>query len=191
MNDSNNSNQSNSQNIDNFTLAKGIYELLGINKELEKEEDLYSDEVYIEIITKIIPDIQEEISPGNTLEEKVEVIKILLSLLGNLVEANLSIIDAKKIVIDHDKESVKNFLELLLQLINAIINNNGEEELEEDEEHTMNTDNNKSERDINISEHQREIKHKSFDEDKKLKDFNNEEEIDDLESLKLSRDQKD
>ena len=189
MNDSNSSNQSNSQNIDNFSLAKGIYELLGINKELESEEDLFSDEVYIEIITKIIPDIQEEISPGNTPEEKVETIKILLSLLGNLVEANLSKINAKKIVIEHDKESVKNFLELLLQLINVIINN-GEEEFEEDEENMMDKLDKHNISDGNLNK--KKIKSNSFDEDKKLNNFNKEEEvnIDDIESLKLSRDKK-
>ena len=108
MNDSNS--LSKSQNIDILSLARGIYELLNINKEIESEDELFSDEVYIEIITKIIPDIQDEISPGSTPEEKVETIKMLLSLLGNLVEANLSTINAKKIVLEHDKESAKNFL---------------------------------------------------------------------------------
>ena len=115
MNDSNS--LSKSQNIDILSLARGIYELLNINKEIESEDELFSDEVYIEIITKIIPDIQDEISPGSTPEEKVETIKMLLSLLGNLVEANLSTINAKKIVLEHDKESAKNFLSLHFHFI--------------------------------------------------------------------------
>ena len=186
MDDSNNSNQNDSQNIDILSLARVIYELLSINKEIENEDKLFSDEVYLEIISKIIPDIQEEINPGSTPEEKVEVIKALLSLLGNLVEANLSNINAKKIVLDHDKESVKNFLELLLELINAIINNGGEEE--EEEENTMVGTHNLSEEKIRDER----IKSSSFDEDKKLNNFNKEDEIniDDLESLKLSRDNK-
>ena len=183
MNDSNTSNHSNSQKLDLLTLARGIYELLSINKEIESEDELFSDEVYIEIISKIIPDIQEEISPGNTPDEKVETIQMLLSILSNLVEANLSKINAKKIVIDHDKNSAKNFLELLLELINAIINNEGEE-LEEDDENFMDRH--------NISDgnmNKKKIKSNSFDEDK---NFNKEEEIniDDLESLKLSKDKK-
>ena len=136
MDDSDMSNHSNSQKYDLLSLARGIYELLSINKEIESEDELFSDEVYIEIISKIIPDIQEEISPGTTPDEKVETIQMLLSILSNLVEANLSKINAKKIVIDHDKNSAKNFLELLLELINAIINNGGEE-LEDDDENIM------------------------------------------------------
>ena len=183
MNDSNTSNYSNSQKLDLLSLARGIYELLSINKEIESEDEIFSDEVYIEIISKIIPDIQEEISPGNTPEEKVETIQMLLSILSNLVEANLSKINAKKIVIDHDKDSAKNFLELLLELINAIINNGGED-LEEDDENFMDKH--------NISDgnmNKKKMKSNSFDEDK---NFNKEEEIniDDLESLKLSKDKK-
>ena len=186
MDDSNNSNQNDSQNIDILSLARVIYELLSINKEIENEDKLFSDEVYLEIISKIIPDIQDEISPGSSPEEKVEVIKALLSLLGNLVEANLSNINAKKIVLDHDKECVKNFLELLLELINAIINNGGEED--EEEENTMVGTHNLSEE----KKKEDRIRSSSFDEDKKLNNFNKEDEIniDDLESLKLSRDKK-
>ena len=65
MNDSNSSNQSNSQNIDNFSLAKGIYELLGINKELESEEDLFSDEVYIDNFLR-----KREDNPGYSRRNK-------------------------------------------------------------------------------------------------------------------------
>ena len=183
MDDSDMSNHSNSQKYDLLSLARGIYELLSINKEIESEDELFSDEVYIEIISKIIPDIQEEISPGTTPDEKVETIQMLLSILSNLVEANLSKINAKKIVIDHDKNSAKNFLELLLELINAIINNGGEE-LEDDDENIMDRH--------NISDgnmNKKKLKSNSFDEDK---NFNKEQEIniDDLESLKLSKDKK-
>ena len=184
MNDSNS--LSKSQNIDILSLARGIYELLNINKEIESEDELFSDEVYIEIITKIIPDIQDEISPGSTPEEKVETIKMLLSLLGNLVEANLSTINAKKIVLEHDKESAKNFLELLLELINVIINSGGEE-LEDEDENDIETRENISEENINNNR----TEQNSFDAIKKH-NFDKEEEvnIDDLESLKLSRDKK-
>ena len=186
MNDSNSSNQSNSQKVDILTLARGIYELLSINKEIESEDELFSDEVYIEIIGKIVPDIQEEIMPGSSPEEKVETIEMLLSLLSNFIDANLSKINAKKIVLKHDKDSARNFLELLLELINAIINSGGEE-LEEDEENIIGKH--------NISDgglNKKKMKSNSFDDEKKLNNFNKEEEmnIDDLESLKISKDKK-
>ena len=186
MNDSNSSNQSNSQKVDILTLARGIYELLSINKEIESEDELFSDEVYIEIIGKIVPDIQEEIMPGSSPEEKVETIEMLLSLLSNFIDANLSKINAKKIVLKHDKDSARNVLELLLELINAIINSGGEE-LEEDEENIIGKH--------NISDgglNKKKMKSNSFDDEKKLNNFNKEEEmnIDDLESLKISKDKK-
>ena len=178
MNDSNSLSNGESQNIDILSLARGIYELLSINKEIESEDELFSDEVYIEIITKIIPDIQDEISPGSTPEEKVEIIKMLLSLLGNLVEANLSKINPKKLVLEHDKDSAKNFLELLLELIQAIINNGGEE-LEDEDDNSMDMRGNIS--DGNIKK--KKTKADSFDKEEEVN-------IDDLESLKLSRDKK-
>ena len=178
MNDSNILSNGESQNLDILSLARGIYELLSINKEIESEDELFSDEVYIEIITKIIPDIQDEISPGSTPEEKVEIIKMLLSLLGNLVEANLSKINPKKLVLEHDKDSAKNFLELLLELIQAIINNGGEE-LEDDDDNSMGNRGNIS--DGNIKK--KKTKADSFDKEEEVN-------MDDLESLKLSRDKK-
>ena len=178
MNDSNSLSNGESQNLDILSLARGIYELLSINKEIESEDELFSDEVYIEIITKISPDIQDEISPGSTPEEKVEIIKMLLSLLGNLVEANLSKINPKKLVLEHDKDSAKNFLELLLELIQAIINNGGEE-LEDDDDNSMGMRGNIS--DGNIKK--KKTKADSFDKEEEVN-------MDDLESLKLSRDKK-
>ena len=178
MNDSNSLSNGESQNLDILSLARGIYELLSINKEIESEDELFSDEVYIEIITKIIPDIQDEISPGSTPEEKVEIIKMLLSLLGNLVEANLSKINPKKLVLEHDKDSAKNFLELLLELIQAIINNGGEE-LEDDDDNSMGNRGNIS--DGNIKK--KKTKADSFDKEEEVN-------MDDLESLKLSKDKK-
>jgi hypothetical protein len=183
MNDSNSLSNGESQNLDILSLARGIYELLSINKEIESEDELFSDEVYIEIITKIIPDIQDEISPGSTPEEKVEIIKMLLSLLGNLVEANLSKINPKKLVLEHDKDSAKNFLELLLELISTLMNA-GEEEAEEDEDNILGK-HNISDGNIN----NKKVKSTSFEGNKK---YNKEDEIniDNLESLKMSLDKK-
>ena len=180
MDDSNSLNQI-IQKGDILSLANTIYSLLNINKEIGSEDELFSDEVYIEIISSLIPDLQEEISPGNTPEEKVETINLLLSLLSKLIEANLSEINAEKIVIEHDKESVKNFLELLLELINTLINC-GEEV--EDEDDFMNKQ--------NISDgnlNKKKLKSSSFEEDKKY-NLEDEVNIDNLESLKLSKDKK-
>ena len=173
MDDSNSSNQINTSDL--LILANEIYNVLNINKEIESEDELFSDEVYIKIITTLI---LEEIKPGNTPEEKVQTINKLLSKLSKLIGADLSEISAEKIIIEKDKESVKHFLEFLFELINTIINSG--EEFEEDEDNLMGK--------YNISDHKKKIKSSSFED----KNFNKDEEIniDDLESLRLSRDKK-
>ena len=175
MNDSNSSNQINLSKIDLLSLANGIYTLLNINKIIESEEELFSDEVYITIITNLI---HENVSPGSTPEEKVKTINLLLSKLSKLIGADLSEIKAEKIIIEHDKENVKDILEFLFELITTLMNSG--EEFEEDEEMIMGK-HNISDQNIN----KKKIKSSSFDEDK---NFNKDE--DDLESLRLSRDKK-
>ena len=182
MDDSNSMNQDIPKNS-LLTIVNTIYSLLSINKEIKEEDALYSDEIYIEIINSLIPDLQDEITPGQTPEEKVEIIKNLLSLLNNLIEANLSDIDAEKLILEHDKESAKNFLELLLELISTLMNA-GEEEAEEDEDNILGK-HNISDGNIN----NKKVKSTSFEGNKK---YNKEDEIniDNLESLKMSLDKK-
>ena len=182
MDDSNSMNEDIPKNS-LLTIVNTIYSLLSINKEVKEEEALYSDEIYIEIISSLIPDLQDEITPGQTPEEKVEIIKNLLSLLNNLIEANLSDIDAEKLILEHDKESAKNFLELLLELISTLMNA-GEEEAEEDEDNILGK-HNISDGNIN----NKKVKSTSFEGNKK---YNKEDEIniDNLESLKMSLDKK-
>ena len=182
MDDSNSMNQDIPKNS-LLTIVNTIYSLLSINKEIKEEDALYSDEIYIEIISSLIPDLQDEITPGQTPEEKVEIIKNLLSLLNNLIEANLSDIDAEKLILEHDKESAKNFLELLLELISTLMNA-GEEEAEEDEDNILGK-HNISDGNIN----NKKVKSTSFEGNKK---YNKEDEIniDNLESLKMSLDKK-
>ena len=182
MDDSNSMNQDIPKNS-LLTIVNTIYSLLSINKEIKEEDALYSDEIYIEIISSLIPDLQDEITPGQTPEEKVEIIKNLLSLLNNLIEANLSDIDAEKLILEHDKESAKNFLELLLELISTLMNA-GEEEVEEDEDNILGK-HNISDGNIN----NKKVKSTSFEGNKK---YNKEDEIniDNLESLKMSLDKK-
>ena len=167
MDDSNSMNQDIPKNS-LLTIVNTIYSLLSINKEIKDEEALYSDEIYIEIISSLIPDLQDEITPGKTPEEKVEIIKNLLSLLNNLIEANLSDIDAEQLILEHDKESAKNFLELLLELITTLMNA-GEEEVEEDEDNILGK-HNISDGNIN----NKKVKSTSFEENKK---YNKEEEL--------------
>ena len=104
MDDSNSSNQINTSDL--LALANEICNVLNINKEIESEKELFSDEVYIRIISNLI---LEEIKPGNTPEKKVENINLLLSKLSKLIGADLSEINAEKIIIEKDKESVKHF----------------------------------------------------------------------------------
>ena len=148
---------------DLLSIPNTIYQILGQEKEIKSEEELYSDEVYLDIISILLPNIDGEITPGKTPEEKIETIGLLLSLLGKLLEADLDI-DPKKIVLEHDKENAKNFLEILLKVTTSLLNSGAELEEEEDEF---------EENKMNIS-------------DPRMK-FNNDESV---ESLRLGRDKK-
>ena len=146
-----------------LSIPNTIYQLLGQEKEIKSEDELYSDEVYLDIISILLPNIAGEITPGKTPEEKIETIGLLLSLLGKLLEADLDI-DPKKIVLEHDKENAKNFLGILLKVTTSLLNSGAELEEEEDEF---------EENKMNIS-------------DPRMK-FNNDESV---ESLRLGRDKK-
>ena len=148
---------------DLLSIPNTIYQILGQDKEIKSEDELYSDEVYLDIISILLPNIDGEITPGKTPEEKIETIGLLLSLLGKLLEADLDI-DPKKIVLEHDKENAKNFLEILLKVTTSLLNSGAELEEEEDEF---------EENKMNIS-------------DPRMK-FNNDESV---ESLRLGRDKK-
>ena len=117
---------------DLLSIPNTIYQILGQEKELKSEEELYSDEVYLDIISILLPNIDGEITPGKTPEEKIETLSLLLSLLGKLLEADLDI-DPKKIVLEHDRENAKNFLEILLRVTTSLLNSGAELEEEEDE----------------------------------------------------------
>ena len=148
---------------DLLSIPNTIYQILGQEKEIKSEDELYSDEVYLDIISILLPNIDGEITPGKTPEEKIETIGLLLSLLGKLLEADLDI-DPKKIVLEHDKENAKNFLEILLKVTTSLLNSGAELEEEEDEF---------EENKMNIS-------------DPRMK-FNNDESV---ESLRLGREKK-
>jgi len=117
---------------DLLSIPNTIYQILGQEKELKSEDELYSDEVYLDIISILLPNIDGEITPGKTPEEKIETLSLLLSLLDKLLEADLDI-DPKKIVLEHDRENAKNFLEILLRVTTSLLNSGAELEEEEDE----------------------------------------------------------
>jgi len=117
---------------DLINIANTIYSLLSQEKEVKSEDELYSDKVYIDIIGRLLQNIQGEITPGKTPEEKIENINLLLSLLNKLFDTELDI-DPKKIVIEKDKESAKILLELLLDVTTTLLNSGAEFEEEEDE----------------------------------------------------------
>ena len=84
-----------------ISLANMIFSQLSIKKQIKSEEELFSDKVYIEIIGTLIQNIQGEITPGKTPDEKIENIGLLLSILNKLFETEFDI-DPKKIIIEKD-----------------------------------------------------------------------------------------
>ena len=115
-----------------LNIANTIYSLLSQDKEVKSVEELFSDKIYLDIIGTLLPNIQEEITPGKTDEEKIETLGLLLSLLDKLLETELDI-DPNKIIIDHDKKSAKTFLQILLEVTTSLLNPGAEFEEEEDE----------------------------------------------------------
>ena len=115
-----------------LTLANKIYSIFYQDKEIKSIEELFSDKIYLDIIGNLLPNIQEEISPGKTDEEKIETLSLLLSFLSKLIDSEIDI-DPEKIILEHDKKSAQNFLEILLEITMSLINSGAEFEEEEDE----------------------------------------------------------
>ena len=122
-------------------IANNILNLLDYPSELEREEDLYSDDFYIAIIGNLISDRKFDIKPGNTLEEKVKSLKKLINMLSEIIDMDLSHIDAEGIIMNNDKISTKCLLELIEELIKALINEN--EESESSNKNTLSQSDNK------------------------------------------------
>ena len=115
-----------------LTLANKIYSIFYQDKEIKSIEELFSDKIYLDIIGNLLPNIQEEISPGKTDKEKIETLSLLLSLLSKLIDSEIDI-DPEKIILEHDKKNAQNFLEILLEITMSLINSGAEFEEEEDE----------------------------------------------------------
>ena len=114
-------------------IANNILNLLDYPSELENEEDLFLDDFYIAIVGNLISDRKFDLQPGKDNEEKVESLTQLINLLSDIIEMDLSHISAKGIINDHDRVSAKCLLELIEELIKALINENEKEENEESE----------------------------------------------------------
>ena len=163
-------------------IANNILSIFNASNKIENEEDLFSDEFYIQIISILMNDEELQIEPGKTPEEKVENLRELLEVLSKMLEVDLSSIDVKAIILKHDRESTRDLLELCFSLIQNIIKANleqmGEEDIELDDNqldtHSLN------ENKLNLSETK---------ESEKMR-INKDEEInlENLESLRLGKD---
>ena len=112
-------------------IANRILNLLDYPSELENEEDLFLDDFYIAIVGNLINDTKFDLKPGRDNEEKVQSLKKLLKLLQEIIEMDLSHINPEAIIYKHDRISTKSLLELIEELIKALINENEKEENEE------------------------------------------------------------
>jgi hypothetical protein len=86
-----------------------------------------SDEFYITIVSNIVPENTCNIQVGETEEEKAESLSQLIQFLETIVEMNLSHINGRAIIWDRDETSVKDLLELILELIIILKQEQGEE----------------------------------------------------------------
>ena len=132
MDDQNDSNEIEINDGDLLEEANNILSLLGYSQKLEDEEKLFLDDFYVSIIGNLLTDIQPEISPGETKKEKAEIMDKLIETLSQAIEVDLKHINGAAIILEHDKYSAKNLLDLILELIKTIFDNNLEEEEEEE-----------------------------------------------------------
>ena len=151
-----NSNQEEESEIkdgDLLNIANNILSLLNYSQKLDNEEDLFLDDFYVSIIGNLLSDNQPEISPGETLQEKAEIMNQLVLSLSQAIEVDLSHINGAGIILNHDKVSAKNLLDVISELIKTIIDNNLEEVQEEkNEENDKNFSESKKKEEIKISE---------------------------------------
>ena len=136
MENENNLNQDESQikEGDLLNSANNILSLLNYSQKLENEEDLFLDDFYVSIIGNLLSDIQPEIVPGGNIKEKAQVMDKLVKSLSQAIEIDLPHINGADIILNHDKVSAKNLLDVISELIKTIIDNNLEEVEEEKNE---------------------------------------------------------
>ncbi len=169
---------SNNSELDLLDLANAILTILSSSDKIENEEELFSDEFYIKVISSLLQDEEFQMESGKTSEEKINNLKGILDILSSNIGAELSEIDVKGIILKHDRESAKGLLELLLAIIQTIIKGHLEDiELDDNEEfknHSL------SENKLNLSEKKAN--------DKMRLDKDEEIDLENLESLRLGKD---
>ena len=156
MEDNSNSNQEEESEIkegDLLNIANNILSLLNYSQKLDNEDDLFLDDFYVSIIGNLLSENQPEIIPGKTLEEKAEIMNSLVQSLSEAIEVDLSHINGGGIILNHDKVSAKNLLDVMFELIKTIIDNNLEEVEEEKNEGNDKgfSESKKKEKNININ----------------------------------------
>lgn len=118
-----------------LTLANNILEALGQTNYLENDDILYSDEFYLTIVNRIVPDNTFDATLGETQEEQSEKLAELIDFLASIADVDLSHIDSRKIIYERDESSALTLLELILQLINILKNeDNNNSQLINDED---------------------------------------------------------
>ena len=160
-------------------IANYILALLNSSDKIENEEDLFSDEFYISVISVLMADEEIKLKPGKTPDEKVKNLKEILNFFTSMLEIELPDIDSEAIILDHDRKNAKTLLELLFNLIQTILKAQleqmGDEDLELDD-----NDGNHSDYKLNLSEKKSHQKMK-LDKDEEI-------DLEKLESLKLGKD---
>lgn len=135
-----------------LSIANNILDLLDYSSELENEEDLFLDDFYIAIVSNLVSDRQFNIVPGKTKEEKVKSLDSLIQFLSKIIEMDFSQISAHGIIYDHDRVSTKCLLELIEELVKALIEQGQNQEEGENEEPSEKTENSQEIRNQNISD---------------------------------------
>ena len=146
MEEQNNSNEEESQIMegDLLNIANNILSLLNYSQKLENEEDLFLDDFYVSIIGNLLSEVQPEIVPGKDIQEKAKIMDQLVKSLSQAIEVDLPHINGAAIILNHDKVSAKNLLDVISELIKTIIDNNLEEvEEEKNDENDKNYSSNK------------------------------------------------
>ena len=161
-------------------IANYILALLNSSDKIENEEDLFSDEFYISVISVLMADEEIKLKPGKTPDEKVKNLKELLNFFTNMLEIELPDIDSEAIILEHDRKNTKTLLELLFNLIQTILKAQLEQMGDEDLELDDNEGNHSNDYKLNLSEKKPKQKMK-LDKDEEI-------DLENLESLKLGKD---
>ena len=115
---------SNDENMDIVDIANLILSALNYPSQIT-EEDLFSDEFYILVFTSLATEEEEiKIEPGQTPEEKIENLKLIIANLSQLFSEELPDIDAKKIILKKDKENAYKLVGIFYTMIQMLLQEN-------------------------------------------------------------------